>query len=86
MNFSYSKTVTEQIAVSTAYGFRKYVLAPVFVTDKELKGFEYVTVKLKWKYMVVYNTCHYMAKVLQSQITLPITLNFIYSVSIIYHS
>ena len=29
-------------------------------------GFGYVTVKLKWKYMVVYNTCHYMAKVMQS--------------------
>ena len=38
MNFSCSKTITEQIAVSTAYGSRKYVPASVFVTDKKLNG------------------------------------------------
>jgi hypothetical protein len=38
LNFSCSKTVTEQIAVSMLYGFRKYTPASVFVTDKKLNG------------------------------------------------
>ena len=38
LNFSCSKTLAEEIAVSIVYGFRKYVPASVFVTDKKLKA------------------------------------------------
>jgi hypothetical protein len=43
-----------------------YVIWNVQILIDFENGFGYVTVKLKWKYMVEYNTCHYMAKVMQS--------------------